>query len=55
MYRYRAAVRVEEEKRKLKARMIASTRHNRFGGTFVLKNVQVDTTYGSVLNYFSAN
>jgi hypothetical protein len=37
----REAVRVEEEKRKLKARIIASTRHNRFGGAFVLKNLQV--------------
>jgi hypothetical protein len=44
-------VRVEEEKRKLKARTIASTRHNRFGGTFVLKNLQVNT--GKLQNLFA--
>jgi hypothetical protein len=38
-------MRVEEEKRRLKGRIIASTRHNRFGGTFVLKNIQVTHTY----------
>jgi hypothetical protein len=40
-------MRVEEEKRRLKGRVIASTRHNRFGGTFVLKNIQVTHTYHS--------
>jgi hypothetical protein len=43
----RDAMRVEEEKRRLKGRVIASTRHNRFGGTFVLKNIQVTHTYHS--------
>jgi hypothetical protein len=46
-YTIRDAMRVEEEKRRLKGRVIASTRHNRFGGTFVLKNIQVTHTYHS--------
>jgi hypothetical protein len=43
-------MRVEEEKRRLKGRMIASTRHNRFGGTFVLKNIQVTHIFHSFFN-----
>jgi hypothetical protein len=49
-YTLRDAMRVEEEKRRLKGRIIASTRHNRFGGTFVLKNIQVNTYISLIFN-----